>query len=184
MRLRTPLIALILLLALAAAACSGDDADSTTTSTQEGGTTVVGGGDGTVAPSGTQPGGDGGGDDTTSTTADPGTASQPEFEILSRDPGDDGDTVVIVLDPESYESLTDIDLQNVIAEVVDEAPPVEEAHVVDSPEVAELVLIPRGDLTAEQQRLLDIHYMARLEDSFRIVYVGPFADTPNSVLGS
>ncbi len=188
MRLRTPLIAMALLLALVGAACSGDDADSTTTTTEVGGTTVVGGGDGSAAPTDTQSGGDNGGDDgTATTTAAPGVAAIPEFTIVSRDPSgsdDEGDTVVILLDPESYESLTDIDLQNVIAEVVDEAPPVGEAHVVDSEDVTEIVLMPRGELTAEQQRLLDIHYMARLEDAFRIVYVGPFTDTPNTVLGS
>ncbi len=103
--------------------------------------------------------------------------------MVSRTDGNEGSTLVVLLDPESYDSLTDIDLQNVVAGVVEsEDEPVLEAHVVDDPEVADYVLAENPN--PRQTRQLDIHYLARLEDGFRIVFLGPFSDTGSVVLGS
>ena len=49
-----------------------------------------------------------------SESADPAV---PTFSIVTREPGDEGDTVVVLLDPESYDTLTDIDLQNVLEQL-------------------------------------------------------------------
>lgn len=178
-------LATVVVLALVVSACSGDDGDTTTTIASEGATTTIaaaaaaGGGsddassDDSAAPSDSAE---------TTTTAAFGEPVIPEFTIASREPGEDGDTIVVVLDPESYESLTDIDLQNVLSQVVDDFPPVYEAHVVDSEEVAELVLADEVD--AEGQRLLDIHYLVRLDEGFRITYVGVFEESGTAILGS
>lgn len=177
MRLRT-LLALLVLAALAAS-CSGDDAEDTTT------TASGGAGAATTLPGVTSPGGTSGegiGDTTTSSTVDLGEPVTPEFSIVTREPGDDGDTVVVLLDDETYESLTDIDLQNVISEVVDDFPPVYEAHVVESQAAADAVLAEEP--TPEQQQTLDNDYLARLEEGFRIVFLGPFAESGAVILGS
>jgi len=173
-------VAVFLALVLVVSACSGDDGDVTTTAAAAGTVTTL-----APASSGSESG-------STATTVAAGGATTtaatdvealiPEFTILSRTPGDDGDTVVVLLDPESYESLTDIDLQNVISEVVDDFPPVFEAHVIDDEIVAPY--ISSADVTTDEQQLLDVHYLVRLEEGFRIIYVGPFADTPGTVLGS
>ncbi|HEY5728166.1 MAG TPA: hypothetical protein VIV08_06090 [Acidimicrobiia bacterium] len=176
MRMR---IALTFLIGTAVlAGCSGDDGDTTTTA-----------GDGSVAPITTLAGGENGATGTTvaggatSTTMDLGDPVIPEWEVVSRSDGADGSTLVVLLDPESYQSLTDIDLQNVIADVVDtEEEDVLVIHVVDDPEVAEYV--EKQNPTQQQQNQLDIHYLARLEDGFRIVFLGPFSDTAPVVLGS
>ncbi len=164
-------------LAALAAGCSGDDGDTTTTLAGGVGGTVTslpdaasGGASTTVAP---------GAVTTTIVLAEPVI---PTWTIASSEEGDDGSTIVVVLDPASYDSLTDIDLQNVIAEVVDSEDPVLVAHVVDDPAVAGMVLL--DDTTPAQNRRLDRHYLARLEDGFRIVFLGPFADTAAVVLGS
>jgi hypothetical protein len=178
-------LATLLVLVLLVSACSGDDGDSTTTTVAAEGTTTT-----TAAP-----GGDGGGTDdgttddtsaaaaaTTTTAALSGEPVVPEFTIASRAEGEDGDTVVVLLDPDSYESLTDIDLQNVLSQVVDDFPPIYEAHVVDSEEVTELVLAE--EVTPDEQRLLDIHYLVKLEEGFRITYVGVFEESGTAILGS
>lgn len=121
---------------------------------------------------------------TTTTTLVANETRGPTFTIVGRTPGDEGDTVVVLLDPESYESLTDIDLYNVLSEVVDDFPPVLEAHVIDSEEVASLVTMAPEELDAEAQRLLDLHYLVRLDEGFRITYVGRFADAGSDILGS
>jgi hypothetical protein len=173
--------AILLAFVLVVAACSGDDGDVTTT---------TGGASGSVTTLPAASTGDGSATtDTTSVAAGAtttvGTAAGPaipEFTILSRTPSDEGDTVVVLLDPNSYESLTDIDLQNVISEVVDDFPPVFEAHVIDDETVAPF--LAATEVTADQQQLLNVHYLVRLDEGFRITFVGPFEDSGSTVLGS
>jgi hypothetical protein len=168
-----------LLLVTALAGCSGDDAESSTTTTFGAVTATTGGssGDQSVSTSTTAASG---------TTIAPGdgtsTATFPRYQIVARETGDDGDTVVVLLDTTSYGSLTDIDLQNVVADVVAEYPPVLEAHVVDSAEAAAIVL--DDDLDEAAQTLLAEHYLVRLEEGFRIVYTGPFESRGVLILGS
>jgi hypothetical protein len=90
--------------------------------------------------------------------------------------------VVLLLDPASYTSLSDLDLYDVIADAVDRFPPIFEAHVVDSQAAASAVLVDEPD--EDQQTALETHYLARLEDGFRIVYLGPFDGTDDAILGS
>lgn len=122
---------------------------------------------------------------TTSTTLAPSTLipSFPEYRIVQRIVAPDtGDIVVLLLDPQSYTSLSDLDLYDVIADAADRFPPIFEAYVVDSQAAADAVLLEDPD--ADQLRELDAHYLARLEEGFRIVYVGPFEDSEEAVLGS
>lgn len=155
------------------ASCSSSSETTTTTSTT------------TTAPPTT----------TTTTTAPPTTTTTttttipqeppafPEYRITERIivPAT-GDTVVLLLDPATYTSLSDLDIYDVIADAVDRFPPILEAHVVDSQEAADVVLIEEPD--EEQEVILAVDYLARLEDGFRIVYLGPFEDSGTAVLGS
>ncbi len=109
--------------------------------------------------------------------------SFPEYRIAERIISvETGDTVVLLLDPASYTSLSDLDLYDVIADAVDRFPPIFEAHVVDSQDAASAVLVEEPD--EDQQRTLAEHYFVRLEDGFRVVYVGPFDGTDDAILGS
>ena len=120
---------------------------------------------------------------TTSTTLAPiEEATFPDYTIVSRSSEDNGDVVVVLLDPASYDNLSDLDLYDVTADVVEQFPPVYEAHIVDSAEAAELVLAE--DLTDTERALLAEHYFVRLEEGFRVVYVGPFSSAGTAVLGS
>ena len=119
---------------------------------------------------------------TTTTLAPLEEASVPVYEIVSRSSEDNGDVVVVQLDPSSYDQLSDLDLYDVVADVVDQFPPVYEAHIVDTAEAASLVLLE--ELDDEQRALLATHYFVRLEEGFRIVYVGPFSSAGTAVLGS
>jgi len=119
----------------------------------------------------------------TTTTSVPAVPSFPEYRIAERIISvESGDTVVLLLDPASYTSLSDLDLYDVIADAVDRFPPIFEAHVVDSEDAVSAVLAEEPD--EDQQRTLDEHYFVRLEDGFRIVYVGPFEGTDDAILGS
>jgi hypothetical protein len=169
-----------LLLVAVLSACSGDDGAESSTTTTFGALTAPTGGSSGASSATTST------TAATDTTAAPGdgvsTATFPRYQIVAREQGADGDIVVVLLDPTSYGSLTDIDLQNVVADVVAEYPPVLEAHVVDSAEAAAIVL--QEDLDEAGRALLDEHYLVRLEEGFRIVYSGPFESRGVLILGS
>jgi len=168
-------LALLLVLVVVACGCSGGDSGETTTSLPGETITTLPAAD-TTAPSADL--------ETSSTTTSTLIAStgMPAFTIVTREATEYGDRVVILLDPDSYESLTDIDLQNVLTEVVEEHPPVYEAYVVDSQEAADAVLVESPD--ADQLAELAQHHLVTLEEGFRMRFTGPFADTGVVILGS
>ena len=162
---------MLMTVALIAASCSSSSEDTTTTAPTTTSTST------TAAPTTTTT------VPSTSTTVPQEPPPFPEYRIVERIVvPETGDTVVLLLDPASYTSLSDLDIYEVIADAADRFPPILVAHVVDSPEAAEAVLLEEPD--AGQQRILEVHYLARLEDGFRIVYLGPFEESGTAVLGS
>ncbi len=170
-------------LVLVGAACSGDgsdDSSTTATSTTVAPVTSLAATGSTEAAPTTSASPS---SSVTSSTAAPGDpVTFPQYTIVSREPGDSGDTVVVLLDTESYESLTDIDLANVLADVVDRFPPILTAYVVDDASAADVVLV--ASPTEAELEVLGRHYLVRLEEGFRMVFAGPFEDTPVAILGS
>lgn len=120
---------------------------------------------------------------TTSTLAPLSTVTPPQYQIVSRAPLDeDGDEVVVLLDPSTYDSLSDIDIFDVIVEVVELFPPITVLHVVDDAAAANVVTDPEA--SEEAMAILDDHYLARLDEGFTITYLGPFASSGTAILGS
>ena len=157
-------------LVIASCTSSNEPAATTTTTTSTTSSTTT-----TTSPTTTS--------SSTTMAPAPSMPSFPEYRIAERIISvETGDTVVLLLDPTSYTSLSDLDLYDVIADAVDRFPPIFEAHVVDSPDAVSAVLTEEPD--EEQRRTLDEHYFVRLEDGFRIVYVGQFDGTDDAVLGS
>ncbi len=122
--------------------------------------------------------------DTTTTLAPVDQLSAPKYQIIDRNPiaNAPGDELVVLLDPTSYESLTDIDLQDLIAEVVELFPPVWSVHVIDDAAAAAIVIDP--DATNADLASISDHYFARLDNGFEITYLGPFSSSGSGVLGS
>jgi hypothetical protein len=120
---------------------------------------------------------------TTTTTSPPKTVlSAPEYQIVDRIEGDEGDTVIVLLDSETYDSLTDLDLYDLIAEVVELFPPIAVVHVVDEAAAANIVANP--DASEAERNAVAANYLARLDDGVKIIYLGPFASAGTAVLGS
>jgi hypothetical protein len=119
-----------------------------------------------------------------STTLAPLTQlTPPSYQIVARIPTDaGGDEVVVLLDPTSYETISDLDIHDIIAEVVELFPPVTVMHVVDDPAAANVVADPEA--TDEAKLAVADHYLARLESGFRITYLGPLVASGSAVLGS
>jgi hypothetical protein len=127
---------------------------------------------------------------TTTSTMSPSTTlppisqlSPPAYRIVERVPTEGpGDEVVVLLDPSSYDTLTDLDLYDLIAEVVELFPPIATLHVVDDAAAANAVAA--SDTSTTETPPPSEHYLARLENGFRIIYLGPFAASGTAVLGS
>ena len=167
----------VLALLATVAGCSGDDgtAETSVTATTPPVTSLAPAQEATTATTGA-------GGSSTTDVSQTGEFEVPGYSIHSRAAGESGDTVVVLIDPDFDGTMTEIDLQNLLSEVVDNFPPVFEAHVVDSVEAAELVVAPEVDATG--QTVLDEHYLARLEEGFRIVFTGPFSEAGTLILGS
>jgi len=164
-------IVVVVGMALFAAACQSGSVDTTTTRASSllslptpSTTTTV------LAP------------ETTLPSFDP--LAPPMYQIVQRAPvaGASGDEIVILLDPTSYDTLTDIDIEEVLAEVVMLFPPVWIAHVIDDPGAANVVGNP--DATAGELAAVSDNYLARLDNGFEITFLGPLADSGGGVIGS
>ena len=112
----------------------------------------------------------------------PDEVSVPRYEVFARTLGDAGDTLILLLDTASYTSLSDIDLQNIIADVYERFPPVLEAHVIDDERAATLA-VAQGPAAVTDSELAE-HYLVRLEDGFHIVFLGRFDEFGTTSLGS
>ena len=127
---------------------------------------------GGTAPTGTAP----------ATTVPVGTTttspefSLPDFTIIERT---DDNVLVVSIPPGTY---SDLDLQNLVNEIVERFAPVNGMHIVDDPDIADLVLTE--SVTAAEQEQLDEHYFLRLEDGFRMVFLGPFTGREDVIIGS
>jgi hypothetical protein len=121
--------------------------------------------------------------DTSTTLAPVNQLTPPSYQIVQRIPMESGgDEVVVLLDPTSYDTLTDLDVYDIVAEVVELFPPVAVMHVVDDAVAANVVADP--DASEAAKAVLTTHYLARLDEGFRITYLGPFASSGSAVLGS
>lgn len=173
MLLKARLIPVIVVLGALGVACASSDSDATTSSAGDVPVTTL------ATTQDSQPE-----TDTTTTTREPKSIlTAPEYKIVDRISGEgEGDTVIVLLDPASYDSLTDLDLYDLIAEVVELFPPVAVVHIVDDARAGDVV----GDPDASEADLeaVAMNYLARLDSGFRITYLGPFASSGTAVLGS
>ena len=171
----------VLLVGLAAvliASCSGDEepAEDPLTSTSAAPITTLAESDTATAQQSTTT------TTTTTTTTEAPELGFPEYSIISREAGDNGDIVVVLLDTDSYESLSDLDVLNVMSDLVEQFAPVFEAHIVETQAAADALFVEEP--TEDELTALANGYVARLEEGFRIVYAGPLEDSGVAILGS
>jgi len=167
-------ISLVVAMGLVAAACTGSGSvDATSTSATAPVTPPTSAETTTTAAVST----------TTTTIRAAKPITPPQYRIVERTKTDSpGDSVVVLLDDTSYESLTDLDLYDIIAEVVELFPPISEVHVVDDMSAANTVTDPEA--SAAEMQAIESNYLARLDDGFTITFLGPFATSGSAVLGS
>lgn len=101
----------------------------------------------------------------------------PSYEVVERISGTEGDTLVVLLPEGDYD---DLDVENLMAHLVDEFGPVA-MHVVDVSEAVPLVL---DEGTSADDPVLADHYLARLENGNRVVFMGPLSEFGWYLIGS
>lgn len=120
---------------------------------------------------------------TTQTVTETTTAGDDieEFEIVVRSETDDGLQVWVVVEPGNY---SDIDLEGLIIKLVESEDGLYEAHVFDDPDALVAARIDEADRTADEQALVDAHYLVSLLDGSIVRFQGPFAEYGEFVFGS
>ena len=161
------------------AACSPEEAELTTTTT----TTPT-------ESTTTEPA-----DDSTTTTVDEdgededgdedGDASEPtitDYEVVVRGSATGGETLWILVEPGDY---TDVDLENLIRELVDESDvTLAGINVFDDRDALEAGRVDPDARTEEEQELVDDHFLVSLVDGAVIRFEGPYSEFGETAVGS
>lgn len=165
-------LSLVIALSALLTACDGDEPNLTTTST------LV-----------TSPGEEGGeGSTTTSAPATGATTSTTlvgeavaSYEIVAREPVDDGEVIYVVIPPGAY---TDVDLENFILDLYEQGIATQGAEVFNDQPASAAYLKAEAERTPEETTLIDAHHLVSLVGGTTIVFRGPFAESGQHVLGS
>lgn len=161
------------------AACSPEEAQLTTTTTTTLAETTT-----------TEPA-----DDSTTTTVDDDAeddggddeddASEPaisDYEVVVRGSATGGETLWILIEPGEY---TDVDLENLIRELVDESDvTLAGINVFDDRDALDAGTVAADARTDEEQQLVDDHLLVRLVDGAVIRFEGPYAEFGETAVGS
>jgi hypothetical protein len=166
------LFALVLVLAALLAACNGDDPALTTTSTLVAGTGADGGAGSTSTSAPTT------GATTSTTLVGEAVAS---YEIVAREPVDDGEVIYVVIPPGAY---TDVDLENFILDLYEQGIATYGAEVFNDQAASTAYLKAEADRTAEETTAIAEHHLVSLVGGTTIVFRGPFAESGQHSLGS
>ena len=193
---RTALLVVLVAFALVAAACDrGEETPGTTlgstTAGDEAPTSDAAGGDaGDASAAQSSDAGDTGSSDTdsddseagdaetTSTTNPNVVAGVPSYEVVERVEADQGEEIVVVVEPGTY---TNVELQNLVFDIVDRFSPLA-AVVVDDPAAANLVFAE--ERSAEDDAFLEEHTFLELIDGVDVTFKGPYSDLADLVVGS
>lgn len=166
------LISLIAVVGLMTA-CAPEEAELTTTTTTTPGETTTT----STLPTTTAPSDDD--DDSDDEVAEPAIT---EHDVVVRSSGTEGETLWILVEPGEY---TDVDLENLIRQLVDESDvTLHEINVFDDLEALEAGRIDQAARTDEEQELVDEHFLVSLVDSAAIRFQGPYEEFGEVAVGS
>ena len=164
-------VVLLVVISLFVVACDSGTVELSTTSSVVSGTTEPAPGTGTTTLD-TE-------DVQTTTTLRGETIGS--YEVLVRLFGDNGETFHILIPEGAY---TDVDLENFIGDLIEDAPELWGAEVFDSEDALQAFVIPEDQRTEEQQALIDEHHFVSLVNGDTVRYQGPFLEFGEFVIGS
>lgn len=169
----------LLAVVMLVAACSPEEAALTTTTTTAPSEST------TTAPEADETTSTEADDDADDDDADGDSLAEPaitDHEVVVRSSGTDGETLWILIDPGDY---TDIDLENLIRELVDESDvTLAGIRVFDDLEALEAGRVDVDARTDDEQALVDEHFLVSLVDGSIIRFEGPYSEFGETAVGS
>ena len=168
-------LVLVLLLSVVLAACDRE-ADSDVTTTVPSSTTTAAVAESTTTTEAEAPAVE----DPTTTTVAPPSVIELAYQVRFKGVTDGRNVVVLQIE---QGTATDIALETLAREALDEFEPLAELHVVDSEDAVELVRLDPTSLTDEERSILEQHHLISVREAV-LTFEGPFADLGEFILGS
>lgn len=161
------------------AACSPEEAELTTTTTT---TTLAESTTTEPADDSTTTTGDEDGEDDDGDDEDGDAPAISDYEVVVRGSATGGETLWILIEPGDY---TDVDLENLIRELVDESDvTLAGINVFDDRDALEAGTVAADARTDEEQELVDDHFLVSLVDGAIIRFEGPYEEFGETAVGS
>lgn len=104
-----------------------------------------------------------------------------DYEIVVRLPGDNGETLYVVIPPGAY---TDIDLENFIQDLRDSVGGLWGIEVFDNSDAVMAFQVDEDARTEDDQKLLDDHHLVSLVNGDTIRFQGPLSEYGEYILAS
>jgi hypothetical protein len=124
------------------------------------------------------------------TTAPAGTAvtsttlvgqSVAGYEVVARVSEPAGETLFITIPPGAY---TDVDIENFAVGLVEDGTITYGAEIFDDAAAVEAHRKPEAERTEADNQLIQEHHFASVQNAGVVVFQGPFAESPDIIIGS
>lgn len=161
-------------ISLALSACNSDDAVITTTTADASQlTTTTQAAGGSTTTSG----------DSTGTETTEATPAEPisQYDIISRQSSEDGETLFILVPAGDY---TDVSVENFLGDLLEDDPAVFGVEVFDDREAIDAALKAEDDRTAAELQAIEDHHLFSLNSGSQVQFKGPMSGFDDFVIGS
>jgi hypothetical protein len=103
------------------------------------------------------------------------------YEVVARVSDPAGETLFITIPPGAY---TDVDIENFAVGLVENGTVTYGAEIFDDAAAVEAYRKPEAERTEEETQLIQQHHFASVQNAGVVVFQGPFADSPDIIIGS
>jgi hypothetical protein len=103
------------------------------------------------------------------------------YEVVARVSDPAGETLFIVIPPGAY---TDIDIENFAVGLVENGTVTYGAEIFDDAAAVEAYRRPEAERTEQDTQLIEQHHFASIQNAGVVVFQGPFAASPDIIIGS
>ena len=103
------------------------------------------------------------------------------YEVVARVSDPAGEVLFIVIPPAAY---TDVDIENFAVGLVDNGTVTYGAEIFDDNAAVEAYRKPEAERTEEETALIQQHHFASVQKAGVVVFRGPFAESPDVIIGS
>jgi hypothetical protein len=103
------------------------------------------------------------------------------YEVVARVSDPAGEVLFITIPPAAY---TDVDIENFAVGLVEDGTVTYGAEIFDDAAAVEAYRKPEAERTEAETQLIDEHHFASIQNAGVVVFRGPFAESPDIIIGS